>query len=98
MTESAGSDTLPFEMANHSNRFQFTGALFKEHGAFVSLCLDLDVASQGKTAREAKKNLAEAVVLYLEGCFESNIPYLRPVPREDDPRFNPSADFVDTFY
>lgn len=84
-------------MSDRPNKFQFTGALFKERRTFVSICLDLDVASQGKTAREAKRNLAESVELYLEGCFESNIPYLRPVPREDDPRFNPSPDFVSTF-
>jgi len=63
----------------------------------VSLCLDLDVASQGSTIQEAKKMLAEAVTLYLEGCFESNIPYLRPVPREDDPRFNPTPGLVSIF-
>ena len=84
-------------MTNNSNSFEFTGAIFKEGGQFVSLCLDLDVASQGATAREAKKMLAEAVTLYLEGCFESNLPYLRPVPKEEDPRFNPSSDFVATF-
>lgn len=84
-------------MSNNDNAFEFIGALFKEGDQFVSLCLDLDVASQGATVREAKKMLAEAVTLYLEGCFESNIPYLRPVPRQEDPRFNPSPDFVGIF-
>jgi predicted RNase H-like HicB family nuclease len=84
-------------MKHHENHFEFTGAIFKEGRWFVSLCLDLDVASQGKTVREAKKMLSEAVTLYLEGCFESNLPYLRPVPREEDPRFSPTANFVETF-
>lgn len=84
-------------MTNSRNHFEFTGAIFKEGRHFVSLCLDVDVASQGRTVREAKKMLAEAVTLYLEGCFESNIPYLRPVPREEDPRLNPSEDFVEIF-
>ena len=84
-------------MTNKTNGFEFTGAIFKEGRQHVALCLELDVASQGATVREAKKMLAEAVMLYLEGCFESNLPYLRPVPREEDPRFNPSADFVCTF-
>ena len=84
-------------MNNNQTDFQFTAALFREGQRFVSLCLDVDVASEGRTIREAKKKLAEAVTLYLEGCFESNIPYLRPVPRTEDPRFEPSADFIGTF-
>ncbi len=84
-------------MTKDQNYFEFTGAIFKEGRHFVSLCLDLDVASQGRTVREAKKMLAEAVALYLETCFENNIPYVRPVPKEADPRLCPSHDFVDTF-
>ncbi|MBZ5513872.1 MAG: hypothetical protein LAN62_03325 [Acidobacteriia bacterium] len=84
-------------MKNNQDQFEFTGAIFKEGKRFVSLCLELDVASQGRTAREAKRMLADAVSLYLETCFESNIPYLRPVPREEDPRLHPSKDVVDIF-
>ena len=84
-------------MSSEQNRFNFTGALYKEEKWFVSLCLDLDVASQGRTAREARRMLAEAVALYLEGCFESNIPYLRPVPKDQDPRFNQPENFVGLF-
>jgi len=91
---------LPFlagKMKNYQNHFEFTGVIFKDGRWFVSLCLDLDVASQGKTLREARKMLAEAVTVYLEGCFENNLPYLRPVPRDEDPRFNPGEGFVGTF-
>jgi predicted RNase H-like HicB family nuclease len=84
-------------MSDDQNRFDFTGALFKEGKWFVSLCLDVDVASQGRTAREARRMLAEAVALYLEGCFESNVPYLRPVPKNEDPRFNQPGNFVGYF-
>ena len=85
-------------MAAHKQYdFEFASAILKDGRQFVSLCLDLDVASQGSTIQEAKKMLAEAVTLYLEGCFESNIPYLRPVPREDDPRFNPTPGLVSIF-
>ena len=84
-------------MKNHQDQFEFTGAIFKEGKWYVSLCLDLDVASQGRTLREARKMLAEAVSLYLETCFESNLPYLRPVPPEEDPRRNPRRNFVETF-
>ena len=74
-----------------------TGAIFDEGGCYVSLCRELDVASQGCTVREAKKKLGEAVELYLETCFENDFPYLRQVPRQDDPRFSPPDNFVVTF-
>lgn len=81
---------------NH-NHFEFTGAIIKEGKRYVSLCLELDVASQGRSIHEAKKMLAEAVKLHLETCFESNLPYLRPVPKEDDPRFTAVKGHVETF-
>lgn len=84
-------------MRNHPNHFEFTGAIFKEGRQFVSLCLEVDVASQGHTVREAKSMLAEAVGLYLETCFESNTPYLRPVPKEEDPRLTPPKNLVAIF-
>ena len=67
-------------------RFVFSSALFKEDNGYSVLCLDLDVASEGRTPENAKKNLAEAVDLYLETAIESNMPYLRPVPASEDPR------------
>ena len=79
------------------HEFEFTSAVLKDGKQFISLCLDLDVASQGTSLEEAKEMLAEAVTLYLEGCFESNTPYLRPVPREEDPRFNPTPGLVSIF-
>ncbi len=55
----------------------------KEKGLYSALCLELDVASQGKTIQEASKNLHEAVELYLEEVVESGeekdfIPRLAP--------------------
>ena len=84
-------------MEKGPNQFEFTGAIFKEGKWYVSLCLDLDVASQGRSIHAAKKMLAEAVSLHLETCFESNIPYLRPVPKENDPRFTPVEGLVEIF-
>ena len=66
--------------------FVFTGIIWKENEEFSVLCPELDVASQGKTSDEARKNLLEAAALHLEGSFEDGLPYLRPVPLEDDPR------------
>ena len=77
--------------------FVFTGILWKEDGEFSALCPELDVASQGKTSAEARKNLLEAASLHLEGCFEDGLPYLRPVPPSEDPRNSLPAEELDVF-
>ena len=42
-------------------------AIFQSDGGwFVARCLDYPVTSQGKTLNAAKKNLQEAIELYLE--------------------------------
>jgi predicted RNase H-like HicB family nuclease len=69
-----------------NDKFVFSNAVFKEDKGYSSLCLDLDVASQGDTVAEAKKHLLEAIDLYLETAIESNLPYMRPVPSAEDPR------------
>jgi len=84
-------------MRNNQNRFEFTGVILREGRLFASLCLELDVASQGTSPIEARKMLAEAVTLYLETCFEAGIPYLRPVPKEEDPRVQEPENLVETF-
>jgi predicted RNase H-like HicB family nuclease len=43
-----------------------TALLEKEGDGFVSLCPEVDVASQGRTVEEALANLKEAVELFLE--------------------------------
>ncbi|MBI5150790.1 MAG: type II toxin-antitoxin system HicB family antitoxin [Candidatus Omnitrophica bacterium] len=58
----------------------------KEKDLYSALCLELDVASQGKTITAAKKNLQEAVAVYLEDVIQSGetknfIP--RPAPRAE---------------
>ena len=45
---------------------QFSAIVENEGEWYVSLCPEVDVASQGKTVEEALKNLREAVELYLE--------------------------------
>ena len=77
--------------------FVFTGILWKEEKEFSVLCPELDVASQGKTSSEAHKNLLEAAALHLEGSFEDGLPYLRPVPAEDDPRNSLPAEALEIF-
>lgn len=43
-----------------------TSVVMPEDDGFVSLCPELDVASQGRTIDEARENLIEAVELLLE--------------------------------
>lgn len=44
----------------------FTAIIEREGDDYVSLCPELDVASQGSTVEEARDNLAEAIGLLLE--------------------------------
>lgn len=44
----------------------YTAIVEKEGDGYVSLCPELDVASQGRTIEEATANLKEAVELFLE--------------------------------
>lgn len=77
--------------------FVFTGVIIKEADGYSSLCLELDVASQGESVEEAKLNLMEAVNLYLEAAIESNLPVLRPVPDSENPIRTRASDIVETF-
>jgi len=47
-------------------KVNFTASIKKEGKWYVAHCVELDVASQGKTQEEAEKNIKEAVQLYLE--------------------------------
>ena len=44
----------------------YTAVVEKEGKGFVALCPELDVVSQGRSVEEARANLQEAVVLFLE--------------------------------
>jgi len=46
--------------------YRFTIILNKEGEWYVARCFELGVVSQGKSIEEAKRNLREAVELYLE--------------------------------
>lgn len=85
------------ENPNKSNSFTFSAIVIKESAGFTALCVDLDVASEGQSIPETKNNLLEAVTLYLETSFESNLPHLRPVPPSDDPRGKQPDKIVEEF-
>ena len=43
-----------------------TAIIEREGDGYVSLCPELDIASQGKTVEEARANLQEAIELFFE--------------------------------
>ena len=45
---------------------RLTAIIEREGDGFVSLCPELDIASQGDTVDEARKNLQEALELFFE--------------------------------
>jgi predicted RNase H-like HicB family nuclease len=75
----------------------FSCILIKEGKGFTALCPDLDVASEGPTPAKAKKMLQEAIELHLETAFENNLPHLRPIPRDQDPRKTGPETVIESF-
>jgi predicted RNase H-like HicB family nuclease len=47
---------------------QLTAIIEREGDGYVSLCPELDIASQGDTIEEARNNLREAVELFFEAA------------------------------
>lgn len=45
---------------------EFTARVWREGDWYVAQCLDLDVASQGRTEAQAFANLKEALALHFE--------------------------------
>ena len=52
---------------------QLTAIIEREDDGYVALCVELDIASQGDTAEEARSNLAEAIELFFEAADPSEI-------------------------
>ena len=53
---------------------RFTAVISKEEKWYVALCVELGVVSQGQTIEEAKKNLKEAVELYIKSFGTDDLP------------------------
>ncbi len=51
----------------------FTALFTREDDGFAALCPEIDVASQGDSVEDAKKNLAEAVQLFFECASDSEV-------------------------
>ncbi len=52
---------------------QLTSIIEREGDGYVSLCPELDIASQGDSVSEARENLREALELFLETASASEI-------------------------
>lgn len=52
---------------------QFAAIIEREGDGYVSLCPELDIASQGDTIEEARENLREALELFFETASPSEI-------------------------
>jgi predicted RNase H-like HicB family nuclease len=52
---------------------QFAAIIEREGDGYVSLCPQLDIASQGNTVEEARNNLIEALELFFEVADPSEI-------------------------
>ena len=52
---------------------KLTAVIEREGEGYVSLCPELDVASQGKTIEEARDNLREALELFFESASPDEI-------------------------
>ena len=52
---------------------RLTGVIEREGDGYVALCPELDIASQGDTIEQARRNLVEAVELFFETADPSEI-------------------------
>jgi predicted RNase H-like HicB family nuclease len=52
---------------------QLTAIIQREDDGYVALCPELDIASQGDSVEEARRNLVEALELFFETAGPSEI-------------------------
>ena len=50
-----------------------TGIIEREGDGYVALCPELDIASQGETVEDARRNLVEALELFFECADPSEV-------------------------
>ena len=60
----------------------FATTVWRERDWYVSQCLELDIASQGKTEEEALANLKEALELHYEPPHATRPPKIRTIEAE----------------
>ena len=52
---------------------EFTAIIEREGDGYISLCPELDIASQGDNIEEARQNLIEAIELFFETADPSEV-------------------------
>jgi predicted RNase H-like HicB family nuclease len=52
---------------------QLTAIIEREEHGYVSLCPELDIASQGNTIEQARENIREAIELFYETASPAEI-------------------------
>ena len=52
---------------------QFTAVIERDEDWYVALCPELDIASQGPSVEEARRNLIEAIGLFFEVASPSEV-------------------------
>lgn len=57
----------------------FSASVWQEDAWYVAQCLEVDVASQGKTAEEALDSLREALELHFEPPNATILPEVRTI-------------------
>ena len=60
----------------------FNATVWKEDDWYVAQCLDVDIASQGRTEAEALANLAEAIKLHFTPPYATAVPPVHAIEVE----------------
>ncbi len=60
-------------------KLKFTASIWREGKWFVAQCLEVDVASQGRSESAALKNLSDALALHFTPPAASQAPKVRPI-------------------
>ena len=60
-------------MSEMNVRYQFTAIIQREGDGYVALCPEFDIASQGDTVQEARRDLAGALKLLSESASAQEV-------------------------
>lgn len=70
---------------------QLTAIIEREGDSYVALCPELDIASQGNTVEDARKNLCEAVELFFECASPQEVQQRHPIGKSN--KANPATSY-----
>ncbi len=77
---------------------QFTAIIEREGDGYISLCPELDIASQGDNIEEARQNLIEALELFFETADSSEVKNLLHSGLSTNPTHPEVADMLNSVY